>query len=410
VLHFPSRRTVAATTALITAVPLALTAGGSVASGGTTRAPATPSAVVADWERTSIRTIYTENASPVPVGVLYLGFTSLAMYNAAKLADRWHGSPAAAAAVAAHDVLEEYFANSAAALDRDLTASLEVIPDGRAKRAGMGIGDGVASRLIKSREHDGRNDASIVYRKKDAPGVWQPAPGGGMLAPWIGFVDPFVLHRPIRANGPDPITSFEYALDYQEVKTAGALTGADRTDHQTDTALFFNSNSAIMVGEGLLRYLDAHPLSLLEAARLFAVMHAAMTDAVITCWRLKYDAGFWRPFQAIHGADTDGNPATIADPNWAPLIPNPSYSDYVSGHGCLTSPATQAIRRTLGEGTSLSLHSYSTNADRVYPNLTTIEYDAFHARIWGGLHFRDAVEDAYAIGHQAADLVLGKLR
>jgi len=70
VLHFLSRRTIAATTALITAVPLALTAGGSVASGGTTRAPATPSAVVADWERTSIRTIYTENASPVPVGVL----------------------------------------------------------------------------------------------------------------------------------------------------------------------------------------------------------------------------------------------------------------------------------------------------------------------------------------------------
>ena len=98
-LHFPSRRTIAATTALITAVPLALTAGGSVAFGGTTRAPATPSAVVADWERTAIKTIYTDNTTPIPVGVLYLGFTSLAMYNAAKLADRWHGSPVAAAAV-----------------------------------------------------------------------------------------------------------------------------------------------------------------------------------------------------------------------------------------------------------------------------------------------------------------------
>ena len=408
-LPLPSRRTFATTMVLITAVPLALTGGGSVASGGTTRAPA-PSAVVTDWERSAIRTIYTENATPIPVGVLYLGLTSLAMYNAAKLADRWHGSSVAAAAVAAHDVLAEYFPTSAAALQADLTASLGAIPDGSAKQAGMRTGDGVATRLIKSRKNDGRNDPSIVYTKPAAPGVWQPAPGGTMVAPWIGFVDPLVLRRPLRANGPDPISSFDYAMDYQEVKTVGALAGADRTDHQTDTALFFTSNSAIMVGEALLRHLDDHPLSLAETARLFAVMHTAMTDAVISCWRLKYDVGFWRPFQAIHGADTDGNPATIADPNWAPLVPNPSYSDYVSGHGCLTAPATETIRRTLGEETSLSLHSYTTNADRVYPNLTTIEFDAFHARIWGGLHFRDAMEDAYAIGHQAADLVLGKLR
>ena len=72
--------------------------------------------------------------------------------------------------------------------------------------------------------------------------------------------------------------------------------------------------------------------------RLFAVMHTAMSDAIILCWRLKYDVGFWRPFQAIQAAETDGNPATTADPTWTPLIPNPPYSDYVSGHGCLTAP------------------------------------------------------------------------
>ena len=135
-----------------------------------------------------------------------------------------------------------------------------------------------------------------------------------------------------------------------------------------------------------------------------------MSDALITCWRLKYDVGFWRPFQAIHGADTDGNPATTPDPGWAPLIANPPYSDYVSGHGCLTSPAVQTIRRLLGENTTLTLHSYNTKADRTYPTLGAIEHDAFHARIWGGLHFRTAMEDAYAIGHEAADEILGKLR
>jgi hypothetical protein len=134
-----------------------------------------------------------------------------------------------------------------------------------------------------------------------------------------------------------------------------------------------------------------------------------MTDSVITCWRLKYDVGFWRPFQAIHGAGADRNPATVPDTTWAPLVANPPYSDYVSGHACLTSPAVETIRRMLGEETELTLHSYNTNADRTYPTLSEIEFDAFHARIWGGLHFRDAMEDGYYIGHTAARRVLTRL-
>ena len=366
--------------------------------------------VISDWERASIRTIYAENASPIPVGVLYLGFTSLAMYQAVRAAGWQKGSPEAAAAVAAHDVLAEYFPNSATNLATSLETSLSGIPDGRAKQKGMEAGATVATRLIASRADDGRNDASIVYQKDPKPGIWQPAPGAAMLAPWIGFVDQLVLKRQIRVNGPDPITSAEYAFDFQEVKTIGAATGADRTEHQTETARFFNANSAIMVSEGLLRHLDTTPMSLKDTSRLFAVMHTAMSDALITCWRLKYDVGFWRPFQAIQGAATDRNPATIADPTWQPLIPNPSYSDYVSGHGCLTAPAVEAIRQTLGEETSLNLSSIVTGTDRTYPNLTAIEYDAFHARIWGGLHFRDAMEDAYFIGHQAAGMVLQRLR
>lgn len=367
------------------------------------------SAVVNSWERTAIRTIYTETVSPVPVGMLYLGFTSLAMYDAARTAEARHASPAAALAVAAHDVLVEYFPVSETNLDADLAATLADVPDGPAEQKGIRIGAAVAERLIEQRADDGRNDTSIVYSKPPAPGIWQPAPGAEFLAPWIGFVDPLLVRRPTRVDGPDALTSYQYTADFLEVKQVGPATGADRTEVQTDTALFMNTNVVIMVTEGLLAHLDANPMSLLETSRLFAAMHVAMTDSVIQCWRLKYEIGFWRPSQAIQGADTDGNPATIADPAWAPLIPNPPYPDYVSGHGSLTAPAIEAIRQTLGEETALTLHSYNTGADRTYPNLSTIEYDAFMARIWGGLHFRTAMEDAYLIGHDIADRVLDRL-
>ena len=42
--------------------------------------------------------------------------------------------------------------------------------------------------------------------------------------------------------------------------------------------------------------------------------------------------------------------------------------------------------------------------------LTALEHDAFHARIWGGLHFRDAMDDGYLLGHATADRVMKVVR
>ena len=95
------------------------------------------------------------------------------------------------------------------------------------------------------------------------------------------------------------------------------------------------------------------------------------------------------------------------------LLATPPYPDYVSGHACVTAPTIETIRRTLGEETSLTLTSnnpLSLQPTRTFSNLSEIEYDAFHARIWGGLHFRDAMEDGYFIGHTAARRAANAIR
>jgi hypothetical protein len=137
-------------------------------------------------------------------------------------------------------------------------------------------------------------------------------------------------------------------------------------------------------------------------------MHASMTDSLIQCWQLKRDVGFWRPSQAIPRAAEDGNRFTQPDPSWTPLLPQPNYSDYVSGHGCLTGPAVEVIRATLGERTALELRS-GTAPPRVYRRLAAIEAAAESSRVWGGFHFRDAVADAYLLGHHTARRVLAAL-
>jgi len=375
--------------------------------------PRHPSSVVLDWERTSFLTVYGPGTqapprTPIPVGVLYLGFVSLAMHDAAETSTRTaRSSEAAAVAAAAHGVLVEYFPTSASALDAALTASLAEVRDGPAEDTGVRVGEAAAARMIADRADDGRGDPTVTYSQPMQPGYWQ----GTMLAPWLGSVDPLVLDSLVPVDGPDALTSEGYAEDYDEVLRLGSVDSTERTAFQTDTARFYNSNSAIMVGEGVLDLLEDEPMGLRRTALLFAVMHGSMADSVIKVWELKRDVGFWRPFQAIAGWDTDDNPDTGPWPTtWVPLIPNPPYSDYVSGHASLTAPAIETLRTMMGEDTALTLHSYSTGADRSYADLSTIEHEAFHARIWGGLHFRTAMEDGYAIGHETARRVYGALR
>ena len=365
------------------------------------------SSIAVDWQRTAARTIYVERGTPVPVAALYMSFTSLAVHDAATEAQR-HGTHAAAAAVAvaAHDVLLEYFPLSAAGLDADLVTSLAMVPDGKKEEAGVAIGAAAADEMIASRVGDGRGDTSVVYTKSAGLGIWPAAPvPGGMAFAWLGFVDPVVDVKPVTLDGPDPITSTAYAKDYEEVRLLGSVDSAARTPEQTAISLFFAPSAPLMYRTALCDLLDAEPLGLQPTTRLFARIDAAIATTLIETWRLKYEVGFWRPFQAVAAAGIDGNAGTNPHPvAWVPLVTNPAYSDYTSGHAAGTSPFAEVLRRTFGDATPLVLRLGAVT--REYTTLTALEHDALHARIWGGLHFRDAMDDGYHLGHTTAQQVM----
>ena len=177
-----------------------------------------------------------------------------------------------------------------------------------------------------------------------------------MALAWLGFVKPVVDVAPVALDGPDPLTSAAYATDYNEVRKVGGAIGApltERTAAQTATAQFFAGNPVLTYRVALCDLLDGEPLGLLPTTRMFARIDAAMANSFIQTWRLKYDIGYWRPFQAIALADTDGNAATSPQAGWTPLVPNPAYSDYTSGHAAATSPFAEVVRQTLGDDTPL---------------------------------------------------------
>ena len=377
---------------------------------------------VLEWERISFRTVYadmtpvlgstpptTPAPTPIPIGVPVLGFVSMAIHHAARRsAHLGSSSESAAVAQSAHDVLAHYFPGSSGKLDADLAATLAPI-GGRTRTKGVRIGVDAARDLIASREGDGWFDPSIHYSKAPGAGTWQSAAANGdMLAPWLGSLRPLVVEAEM-PSGTYPLGSVAWAADYEEVRALGGAVSTERSPAQTTIALFYNnSNAAVAMGDAVRRYLLAHPRGILETAFIFAAMHAASTDTFIRCWQQKRDVGFWRPFQAISGQYDDNNPGTTPEPGWAALVPMPNYSDYFSGHGSATSPQVEVVRRTLGEHTSLEILS-TASVRPPYSQLSEIEYEAFHARIWGGLHYRKAMTDAYELGHSTAARVIAAL-
>jgi len=246
--------------------------------------------------------------------------------------------------------------------------------------------------VIASRVGDGRGDSTIVYGKQPGIGVWvDPRP---MAQPWYGFVDRIDGGRPVVVDGPDPVGSPAYRADLAEVQADGRA-GAD--PDKAATATFFNVPGFALYRNALIAHLRAHPQSLQDTTDLFADLDRATAEGMRQTWRHKFTAGFWRPTAAI--TSDDGDPLTQPVPGWTSALPVPPYPEWPSGHGTLTSAFAETVRCHLGD---IPLTLNGAGAPRTYTSLATLEHDAFMSRIWGGIHFRDAMEDAYLIGHSVA--------
>ncbi|MEV6490775.1 vanadium-dependent haloperoxidase [Actinoplanes sp. NPDC051633] len=369
-------------------------------------------AVVTQWNSIAVRTIFTENNTPIPSSGLYFGFVSLAVYDAVvAIEGRYRpylrqprvdrrASVEAAAATAAHDVLAHYFPGSAPALATDLAAALAAIPDGSRKTEGRQAGATAAASLIRVRADDGRN-APILFTKPPGPGVWRPTPPANapMAVPWLGFVRPLTLRAPTQPwlRGSAPLTSVTYRKELAEARAWGSATSTVRSEAQTATALFYNANAIMQYQVALRDAVTARGWDAVRAARAFAMLSTTTADAQIRCWRAKYDDGFWRPITAIREGAVD------PDPSWTSLAAAPPYPDYTSGHACVTGATTSTFATLFGPRTlNVTVPSLSTAPARHYDSAAALEREAFDARIWLGFHFRRAMEDGNYIGHYTA--------
>jgi len=371
--------------------------------------------VVADWNQITAQTIPTGPRGPA--ALLDYAMVHLAIHDAIQAFEGRYesyglplsaatGSPVAAAATAAHDVLVNRFPAATAALDSQLLTYLGNL--GLQGDAGIVIGQQAAAQIVAMRNGDGSWPANPeVFVGGTGVGEWRPTPPAfaSMTTPWLGSVTLFALKdsTQLRASPPPPhLTSGEYARDYNEVKALGRATGSARTQAQTDLALFYSDNF-VLLWQRTLRGISTTIDNIGDNGRLFALASLAAADGVITTWDNKKYWNFWRPITAIREGDNDGNSRTGGDASWLPLIATPPYPSYTSGANTLTGSMTRTLEHLLGNKTTFSVFSAVTNVTKTYDRFSDMADDVVDVRIYQGIHFRFEDVVGRRMGTRSAD-------
>jgi hypothetical protein len=292
------------------------------------------------------------------------------------------------------------------------------------------LGKAAAREMLRVRARDGAED-NTPYRLDGVPGSWRPTtPGTSAATPNWGRVTPFGLSSGsmFRPQGPagaanyaDLLASRAYAEQVNEVQLLGEAESAARTADQTHAALFWANdlNGTYKPPGQLLHITDevVPPQALLDDARLFALISFALADAMITAWDSKYDTAIdlWRPETAIKLADTDGNPDTMAKPDWQPLSAtetgvhfSPPFPAYISGHATIAGAWAEILRLYLGTdnrqftATSEDPNLPAGSITRTFASFSQAGIENARSRIYLGVHYQFDADRGLAAGKAVA--------
>jgi PAP2 superfamily len=383
---------------------------------------------VTDWNEITMAAVTASR--PGPVGMLDVALVQVAVHDAVQAIDKrfepYHveirgatGSRSAAVAAAARDVLAGMYPDPAKVAALDATYYNYLAQNGLTNDPGLIAGQKAAAGILPLRRL-APDPLPLPFIGGTDPGVWRPTdsfqgtppappPFSPMVTPWLANVDPFTLTSPtrFRAEPPPALTSERYRRDYEEVKALGAFAGSTRTPEQTDVAYFYSENFFTQWNRALRTIALQRVHRVGDSARLFALANMATADALISSWDSKKFYNVWRPLTAIQEGDNDGNPQTMGDPTWQPLINTPNYPDYTSGANNLAGAMTRTLALFFGtdkvpfEVTSVA--PLAVQKTRVYRRFSDAAQDVVNARIYLGIHFRFADTAARTQGRRVAD-------
>ena len=134
-----------------------------------------------------------------------------------------------------------------------------------------------------------------------------------------------------------------------------------------------------------LQILERDHRGLAGSADILARLGIAEADAFIGCWQSKYQYDLLRPVTYIH---------RLIDPKWESLIATPPFPEYPSGHSTQSGAAAAVLTQFFGENIAFvdATHERDGLAPRKFASFWAAAQEAGISRLYGGIHFRAAIE------------------
>ncbi len=287
------------------------------------------------------------------------------------------------------------------------------------------LGKKLAKEILSRAARDGylRRTALPRFSVTNNPGRWRPTPPDYMEAiePHWRTIKPFVLDSSGQFD-PGLPTAFDISSKskfYKEaIEVFETVNNLDST--KVSIAKFWDCNPNISTTNGHVMYfqqqispgghwvhitaqvLDEKKSPLVDSAAALAQVSIAIADAFISCWDQKYKSNLTRPETFIN---------KYIDPDWAPILQTPAFPEHTSGHSVASAAAATVLTHIFGNNYAF------VDATEIPYGLPVRSYQSFNqaaeeaaiSRLYGGIHYKPAIELGVSQGRQVGQHVLKKV-
>jgi hypothetical protein len=291
----------------------------------------------------------------------------------------------------------------------------------------IAYGDTVAKHVLAWAGKDGfkqRTGLAKYSVLRDAPGRWIPTPPAYMDAvePNWGTLRPFTMDTSNQFR-PEPPFAFDTSKTsdfHRELREVHEV-GKNLTTEQRAIAAFWDCNPFVMHVQGHTMFATKKmspgghwmgiagiasrkaKADMVKASEAYARTAIALADGFLSVWAEKYASSMIRPETVIN---------KYLDESWTPLLQTPPFPEYTSGHSGISSAAAVVLTDLFGANFAFA---DSTEVEYGLPvrSFTSFEQAAAEAsisRLYGGIHFRRAIEQGQLQGRKVGEHVVARVR
>jgi hypothetical protein len=273
----------------------------------------------------------------------------------------------------------------------------------------IALGDSIAAVILGRAAEDNykRTRSMPKYSVFGTAGKWQQTPPdyADAAEPYWGTIKPLLLDSANQfAPAPPPPFSLATSSQYYQELMEVVDVSNNITATQDSIAHYWDDNPFVTEHKGHFTYATKKTtpvghwmgitaiacrqkkLSVVNTAAIYALTSASIFDGFISCWHEKYRSATVRPITVIRAQ---------INPNWNALLQTPAFPEYTSGHSVISGVASTLLEKLLGSQlafTDTTELAYL-GMQRSFPSIKAAAEEACISRLYGGIHFRAAIEE-----------------